>query len=64
MENPMAIAMTEQQERDFDENGFIILEDFLSPDEVGHLLAAVDKVAEKIRRTEPLAWSPRCGSGC
>ena len=27
----MAIAMTPQQEKDFDEKGYIILEDFLDP---------------------------------
>lgn len=35
--------MTENQRRDFDEKGYIILEDFLSPHEVDHLLHAVDR---------------------
>ena len=30
----MSIAMTPQQRADFDEQGFIILEDFLTPAEV------------------------------
>ena len=50
----MAMAMTERQERDFDENGFIVLEDFLGPDELGRLLAAVDEVGEKVRRAKGL----------
>ncbi len=36
----MALAMTEQQERDFDEKGFIVLEDFFERDEVNRLLLA------------------------
>ena len=46
--------MTEQQKRDFDENGFIVLEDFLDPDELERLLAAVDEVAAKVRRAKGL----------
>ena len=46
----MSIAMTEQQEREFDENGFIILEEFLHVDELDRLLAAVDEVAVRVRR--------------
>ena len=34
----MSIAMTPQQRADFDEQGFIILEDFLKPEEVDILV--------------------------
>ncbi|MEM7034347.1 MAG: phytanoyl-CoA dioxygenase family protein [Chloroflexota bacterium] len=50
----MAIAMTPQQQQDFDEKGFIILEDFLTPDELSRLLAAIDEVAAKIRQVEDI----------
>jgi len=50
----MALAMTEQQERDFDEKGFVILEDFFTQDEVNRLLLAIDEVAERIREAEGL----------
>ena len=50
----MSIAMTPQQRADFDEQGFIILEDFLKPEEVDILLAAVDEVAERVRVVEGL----------
>ena len=50
----MSIAMTEQQERAFEEQGFIILEDFLTPPELARLLSAVDDVAEKIRKAQGL----------
>ena len=50
----MALAMTEQQERDFDEKGFVILEDFFTQDEVNRLLRAIDEVAERIREAEGL----------
>ncbi|MCZ6636084.1 MAG: phytanoyl-CoA dioxygenase family protein [bacterium] len=50
----MSIAMTEQQEKDFEEKGFIILEDFLKPDELARLLSAVDEVADKVREAEGL----------
>jgi hypothetical protein len=47
--------MTEQQVREFDEKGFIILDGFLNPDEVNRLLDAVDEVAARIRRERNLA---------
>ena len=50
----MSIAMTPQQRADFDEQGFIILEDFLTPAEVDSLLAAVEEVAERVRVVEGL----------
>lgn len=50
----MAIAMTPEQERDFDEKGFIILEDFLEKEELGRLLSAIDEVAVRVRRAKGL----------
>ena len=50
----MAIAMTPQQERDFDERGFVILEDFLTPEELERLLSAIDEVAAKVRKAAGL----------
>ena len=48
----MSIAMTPQQEKDFDEKGYIILEDFLTQVEVDRLLSAIDEVKVKVRRAE------------
>lgn len=48
----MAIAMTPQQEKDFDEKGFIILEDFLTPEELDRLLNAVDEVAARVQKAQ------------
>ena len=50
----MSIAMTGQQEKDFDENGFIILENFLTERELEALLSAVDDVASRIQETQCL----------
>ena len=50
----MSIAMTPQQRAAFDEQGFIILEDFLTAAELERLLRAVDEVAERVRRREGL----------
>ena len=46
--------MTEQQKNDFDENGFIVLEDFLTPDELDRLLSEVDEVGAKVRSAKGL----------
>ena len=48
----MSIAMTQQQEKDFDEKGYIILEDFLTQEELNRLLSAIDEVKAKVRRAE------------
>ena len=48
----MAIAMTPQQEKDFDEKGYIILEDFLTQGELDRLLSAIDEVRDRVRRAE------------
>lgn len=50
----MALAMTPEQERAFDEQGFIILEDFLSSAEVGRLSDAADEVVGRIQRQRGL----------
>ncbi len=50
----MSSRMTQQQREDFDEKGFVILEDFLTQDELKRLLAAVDEVADKVRKVEGL----------
>lgn len=44
-----SIAMTEQQRKDFDQQGFILIEDFFAPDELDRLLAAIDEVAVRVR---------------
>ena len=48
------LAMTEQQRRDFDERGFILLENFFAPVELEQLLQAIDEVAERVRAAKGL----------
>ena len=50
----MALAMTEDQERDFEERGFVVLEGFLTPDEWARLSAAADEVVGRIQRKNGL----------
>ncbi|MEM7532321.1 MAG: phytanoyl-CoA dioxygenase family protein [Chloroflexota bacterium] len=50
----MSIAMTAQQKQDFEEKGFIILEDFLTQAELDRLLTAIDEVATTVRETKGL----------
>ena len=50
----MSIAMTEKQKREFETNGFIILENFFTSDELDRLLSAVDEVGTKVRRAKGL----------
>lgn len=50
----MDIAMTPQQRQDFDEKGFIILEDFLTPEELDRILQAVDEVVAKVQKAQGL----------
>ena len=50
----MALAMTPTQRRDFDEKGFIVLEDFLDAAEVGRLSAAADEVVARIQKEKGL----------
>jgi ectoine hydroxylase-related dioxygenase (phytanoyl-CoA dioxygenase family) len=47
--------MTPAQRQDFDENGFIILENFLTPEELSELLNAVDRVGARARSDRGLA---------
>jgi ectoine hydroxylase len=55
------LAMTQDQRRAFDENGFILLPEFFEADELRRLLGAIDEVAARIRAdkgitdTEPFA---------
>jgi ectoine hydroxylase len=46
-----SIAMTQQQRIDFEEQGFILIEDFFTQDELNRLLAAIDEVAAVARET-------------
>ena len=50
----MNIAMTPLQREEFDVRGFIVLEDFLSGDELTRLLEAVEEVADRVRGMEGL----------
>ena len=50
----MAIAMNAQQEKEFEEKGYIILEDFFSQAELERLLAAIDEVAASVRQSKGL----------
>jgi ectoine hydroxylase-related dioxygenase (phytanoyl-CoA dioxygenase family) len=51
------LAMTDEQRRSFDENGFIVIENFFTPTELQRLLAAIDEVAEQIRAEKGLSTS-------
>ncbi len=57
----MSIAMTAEQQHDFAEKGYVVLDNFLSADELRRLLDAVDEVAANVRSakglgaTEPFA---------
>jgi ectoine hydroxylase len=48
------LAMSDQQQRDFDEQGFILIEDFFDQDELTRLLAAIDEVAARVRAEKGL----------
>lgn len=50
----MSMGMSQQQRMDFDEKGFIILENFLTKTELDSLLAAVDEVANEVRGAQGL----------
>lgn len=50
----MSIAMNEEQKRDFEEKGYVVLENFFTPDELARLLDAVDEVAATVRQTKGL----------
>jgi ectoine hydroxylase len=48
------LAMTDQQQRNFDEQGFILIEDFFSRVELDRLLTAIDEVAARVRAEKGL----------
>ena len=48
------LAMTPEQRRQFDEQGFILLDNFFSPSEFERLLAAIDEVAARVRQAKGL----------
>ncbi|MYJ00089.1 MAG: phytanoyl-CoA dioxygenase family protein, partial [Gemmatimonadetes bacterium] len=50
----MPLAMTPQQAQDFDEKGFIVLEEFFDQAELDRLLAAIDEVGDRIRSEKDL----------
>jgi ectoine hydroxylase len=50
-----SLVMTDQQRRDFDDRGFILLEHFFTPGEFDRLLAAIDDVAERVRAEKRLS---------
>ncbi len=50
----MALAMTTQQSKDFDEKGFVVLEELLNQTEVDRLLQAIDEVGDRIRAEKGL----------
>ncbi len=50
----MALAMTEQQQNDFAEKGYVILEKFFTQEELDRLLEAVDEVAARVRQDKKL----------
>jgi ectoine hydroxylase-related dioxygenase (phytanoyl-CoA dioxygenase family) len=57
-EEPMTattlIGMTPQQRQDFDERGFVLIEDFFEPAELQRLLEAIDEVAARVRQLKGL----------
>ena len=48
------LAMTNEQRRSFDEQGFILIENFFSQAELDRLLSAIDEVAERVRAEKGL----------
>ena len=50
----MSIAITAQQKKDFENLGYIILENFLHKEELDRLLVAIDYVATNIRAAKSL----------
>ena len=48
------LAMTEQQRQSFDEQGFIVIQDFFSEAEFSRLLTAIDEVAARVRAEKGL----------
>ena len=50
----MTISMSEQQKHEFEEAGFVILENFLTPQELMRLSDAADEVVERIQHEKGL----------
>ncbi len=50
----MPLAMTPQQTKDFEEQGFIVLEEFFDQPELDRLLTAIDEVGDRIRAEKNL----------
>ena len=50
----MSIAMTEQQKNDFEEKGYILLENFFTQAELERLLDATEEVAANVRQSKGL----------
>ena len=50
----MTLAMTTQQSKDFDEMGFVVLEEFFNQTEIDRLLQAIDEVGDRIRAEKGL----------
>jgi len=50
-----SLVMTDQQRQDFEERGFILLENFFEPTEFESLLLAIDDVAAQIRAEKGLS---------
>jgi ectoine hydroxylase-related dioxygenase (phytanoyl-CoA dioxygenase family) len=50
-----SLVMSDQQRQDFEERGFILLENFFTPPEFDRLLAAIDEVAARIRAEKGLS---------
>ena len=50
----MPIAITERQQQQFDEDGFIIIEDALSSDHVSRLIDVVDKLDVSCRKAQEI----------
>jgi ectoine hydroxylase-related dioxygenase (phytanoyl-CoA dioxygenase family) len=46
----MDVRLTEEQRRDFEEKGYVLLEDFFEPEEYGRLLEAIDEVRDRYDR--------------
>ncbi len=59
----MAIAMTEAQEHEFEEQGFVILENFLTPKELVRLSNAVDEVELNVFKRKR-GWKQKPISKC
>lgn len=57
-----ALQITPEQRRQFEENGFFLVEDAVSQDEIGELIALIDRFYDKERRErnlgphEPFQW--------